>query len=160
MRKSIEKGERRGAAMQTWFNRVLNAVAAAASFGVLGWGVYSALSIDFRMNPVLSFLYCALPILSFPLVVRIRRRRIPAWWLSIAACAYLVVYSMLDWRTCSAHGYCGSVAGTVFLTLKTPPILGFVLAAACSLGAQRFSSSRHVGKLPTNQPREIAAPTR
>lgn len=145
--------------MQTWLSRVLNALAAASSFGVMGWGVYSAWSIDFRMSPVLSFLYCALPILSFPLVVRIRRRRIPAWWLSVAACAYLAVYSMLNWRTCSAHGYCGSVAGTVFLTLKTPPMLAFVAAAACSLGAQTLSS-RRVGELPTAQSREIAAPTR
>ena len=130
--------------MQIWLNRILNALAAAASFGVLGWGVYSAWSIDFRMNPVLSFLYCALPILSFPLVARIRRGRIPAWWLSIAACLYLIVYSMLNWRSCSAHDYCGSVAGTVFLTLKTPPMLGFILATTRSVGAQKFGSRQRL----------------
>ncbi|MGH9562122.1 MAG: hypothetical protein ACRD3S_11770 [Terracidiphilus sp.] len=145
--------------MQAWLSRILNALAAAASFGVLGWGVYSAWSIDFRMNPVLSVLYCALPILSFPLVARIRRGRIPVWWLSVMACAYLAVYAILNWRTCSAHGYCGSVSGTVFLTLKTPAMLGLILATACTLGAEMLSS--HAGKKsPAADPRQTATPAR
>lgn len=143
--------------MQVWLNRILSALAAAASFGVLGWGVFSALSIDFRMNPLLSVLYCALPILSFFLVARIRRGRIPAWTLSAAACLYLAVYSTLDWRTCSAFGYCSSVAGTVFLTLKTPSMLAFILAVACSFGAQL--SRRRVKNSPEIQSAEIATPT-
>jgi hypothetical protein len=143
--------------MQVWLNRILSALAAAASFGVLGWGVYSAWSIDFRMNPVLSVLYCALPILSFFLVAPIRRGRIPTWTIEAAACAYLMAYSMLNWRTCSAHGYCSSVAGTVFLTLKTPSMLAFILAAACSLGAQ--ISRRRVKNSPEIQSAKIAMPT-
>jgi hypothetical protein len=142
--------------MQTWLSRVLNALAAAASFGVLGWGVYSAWSIDFRMNPVLSVLYCALPILSFPLFISIRLRYVSAWWLSAAACLYLIVYSMLNWRTCSAHGYCGSVVGTVFLTLKTPPMLGFILAAACSPGAQKLGSRHGLQQEPGLESRSAA----
>lgn len=144
--------------MHIWLNRILSALAAAASFGALGWGVYSAWSIDFRMNPVLSVLYCALPVLSFFLVVRIRRGRIPAWSLSAAASLYLVVYSMLNWRSCSAYGYCGSVAGTVFLTLKTPSMLAFILAAACSFGAQ--ISRRRAKTSPEIQSAEIATPMR
>lgn len=143
--------------MQVWLNRILNALAAAASFGVLGWGVYSAWSIDFRMNPVPSFLYCALPILSVFLVARIRRGRIPAWTLSAAACLYLAVYSMLNWRTCLALGYCGSVAETVFLTLKTPSVLAFILAAACCTAAQ--ISRRKVKSSPEIQSQEIVTPT-
>lgn len=145
--------------MQVWLSRILNALAAAASFGVLGWGVFSAWSIDFRFNPVLSALYCALPILSFFLVARIRRGRIPAWWLSAAAGLYLVVYSMLNWRACSAHGYCGGVAGTVLLTLKTPSMLGFIVATACCFGGQICGRGEAL-KSPDTQPQEIATPAR
>lgn len=142
--------------MQIWLSRILNALAAAASFGVLGWGVYSAWSIDFRMNPVLSVLYCALPILSFFLVARIRRGRIPAWWLSAAASLYLAVNSMLNWRTCSAHGYCGSVASTVFLTLRTPWMLGIMVAAGCSQAADAIRTAQRLKP----QSEEIVTPAR
>jgi hypothetical protein len=146
--------------MQIWLNRILNALAAVASFGVLGWGVYSLWSIDFRMNPVLSILYCALPVLPFCLVARVRRGHVSAWWLSAAASAYLVVYSMLNWRTCSAHGYCGSVERTICLTLETPSMLGFIVAAACCLGAEAIRTRAGVGKPPETQSQEIATPAR
>ena len=119
-------------AMQRVLKLLLNLLAGILSFMVMGWGLYSAMSVDLRMNPVLSILYCALAILSFPLDLVIWLLRKPAWWLAVAACAYLVVYSALDWRSCSATGICGGVAETVWITIKTRPVLALIGAVVCA----------------------------
>jgi hypothetical protein len=121
--------------MRTFLRILLSLLAGVLSFTVMRWGLYSAISVDFRMNPVQTILYCALAILCFPLFVIIRLLRKPEWWLWIAACAYLVVYSALDWRSCAAMGICGSVAGTVWQTLKTHSALAFFGAAIASSAA-------------------------
>ncbi|HET6168908.1 MAG TPA: hypothetical protein VFE01_01955, partial [Terracidiphilus sp.] len=51
---------------------------------------------------------------------------------AVLALAYLVVYSALNWRTCTEHAYCGSVGFVVMETLKTR-------TASCYFGAALFS---------------------
>jgi len=130
--------------MRSWLIRVLNLSAAGTSAFLTIWGLYSAASIDLRQNPLLSFLYCAFPILAFPLFVGVRKARIPAWSMATMACAYLMVYSMMNWRTCSAQGFCGSIVETVLLTLNTPPMLAFVVAALSIQGAQMLEGRRGI----------------
>jgi hypothetical protein len=114
---------------------LLNVLAGILSFLVMGWGLYSVMSVDFRLNPALTILYCAIPILCFPLFLLVRLRRKPAWWMGVAGCAFLAVYSMLNWRSCSALAVCGSVAGTVWMTLWTFPVLAFFCTTVASWAA-------------------------
>jgi len=98
------------------------AVTALASLMVSLYGVYEYAGSHFSAHAPLVDLYWLLPLLSFPVFLL-------SFWLHresvIAHCAlafaYLVVYSMLDWRTCSELGYCTSVAATVTQTLATRP---------------------------------------
>jgi hypothetical protein len=125
--------------MRTFLRILLSLLAGVLGFTVMRWGLYSAISVDFRMNPAQTILYCALAIFCFPLCVVIRSLRKPEWWLWLAACAYLVVYSALDWRGCAAMGICGSVAGTVWQTLKTRSVLAYFGAAIASSAAMMLS---------------------
>jgi len=132
--------------MRRWIRLLLNVAAGVLSFIVMGWGLYSVMSVDLRMNPVLSILYCALAILSFPLDLVIWLLHKPTWWLAVAACAYLVVYSALDWRSCSAMGICGGVAETVWITIKTRPVLAFIGAVVCASIAEWFGRAAALAK--------------
>ncbi len=115
------------------------------SFAVMAHGVFSAVVIDSRFNPVLSVLYCVLPILSFPLFLLglLFRKLIPLQ--GILALAWLPVYSALNWRACASHGYCTSVAATVWMTLRTQAVmefLGVVLCSTASLILERSPTTR------------------
>jgi hypothetical protein len=102
---------------------------------VSAYGARSAHSIDFRFNPVLSILYCALPILSFPVfLLSLIVPRIAALQI-VLAIAWLPVYSALNWRTCSSFGYCAGVASTVLATLVIPEVLAYFGAAICNVAA-------------------------
>jgi hypothetical protein len=113
----------------------LTAMAAVLSAFVSLSGVYSVYGLDFRQDMVLSVLYCLLPFLCFPVFILVRPARRSAAVITVFAVAYLVVYSMLNWRTCAAIGYCGSVASTVLETLKTRTASGFFEAALFSFAA-------------------------
>jgi hypothetical protein len=111
-------------------------IAGLLSFAVLGHGLYWAWSIDIRFNPALSILFCALPILSFPVfLIGLLFRRI-AVLQPILAFAFFAVYSALNWRTCSALGYCGSIGSVVWMTLTTRTVLTFFGAAICTVAAR------------------------
>lgn len=114
---------------------VLLALAAITSVGVSIHGVWSIMSIDLRQDTALSILYCALPILCFPMFVLIRPPSRAAFLLSLMAITYLGVYSVLNWRTCSELGYCESVIATVMQTLSTNMVLGFFCVVILTLVA-------------------------
>lgn len=99
------------------------------SAGVTLYGVYSAIAIDLRPNPVLTGLYCLLPVMCFPVFFLVRPARRSTALLLILAIGYVVVFSMLNWRTCAELEYCSDVAATVLETMKTPMVLAFVGAA-------------------------------
>lgn len=98
-------------------------------------GIFSALAVDVHFNPVLSILYCALPILSLPLFLLAFVFRKLIALQAIFAVAYLGVYSALNWRTCASLDYCGSVASTVLMTLRAPSALSFFAVAILGFAA-------------------------
>jgi hypothetical protein len=113
----------------------LNGIAGFLSFAVLGFGLYSAWGIDARFNPVLSTLYYVLPIASFPVFLIGLFFRKAAVLQPILAVVFLAVYAALNFRTCSALGYCSSIASIIWMTLTTRASLAFLGAAVASLAA-------------------------
>lgn len=110
-------------------------LAGLLSCAVMFFGIYSAMAVDVHFNPLLSILYCALPILSLPVFLLTFVFRKLAALQAILAFAYLAVYSALNWRTCSSLGDCGSVADTFLLTCRTHSVLAFFAAAIFSIAA-------------------------
>jgi hypothetical protein len=98
-------------------------------------GLAAVRGMDLRQNTLLSVTYCALPLLSFPLflLALFVRRLLPLQ--AILALGYVPVYSVLNWRTCAALGYCGSVASVVMLTITTTKVLLFGGVGLSSLAA-------------------------
>jgi hypothetical protein len=98
-------------------------VTAAGSLLVSAYGAYSYMGADFARDRLALGLYCALPLLSFPVFLlsfKTLRWSVTLHW--ILAAAYLAVYTALDWRTCSDSGYCVSVIQTLLQTLIARPV--------------------------------------
>jgi hypothetical protein len=112
---------------------VLLALAGVISAGVTLHGFWSAVSIDLNQDTLLVLVYCALPILCFPVFLLIRPPRRAAILLSLMALTYLGAYSALNWRTCSELGYCESLTATVMQTLSTNMVLAFFAVVILSL---------------------------
>lgn len=104
---------------------VLLAVAAVLSAGVSVHGVWSAMSIDLRQDTVLSLVYCAMPVLCFPVFLLVRPASRSTFLLSLMALTFLGTYSALNWRTCSELGYCQGVISTVMQTINSDVMLAF-----------------------------------
>jgi len=124
--------------MQKILASVLGVLAGLLSLLVFGWGVYSAMSVDFGENPALTILYCALPIVSLPVCFLALAFQRLAVVQAILAIAWLPVYTALNRRSCSALGVCGSIASTVLMTLTTRVMLEYLASAACLLAAARL----------------------
>jgi hypothetical protein len=111
----------------------LNGIACFLSFSLLGVGLYSLWGIDPRFNPLLSTLYYALPLASFPVfLVGLAWRRVAIVQV-ILALAYLPVCVMLGWRQCSSLGYCTTVAAVTFVNMQSRPVLAFLGTAIASV---------------------------
>jgi len=99
-------------------------------------GALSIYGMDFRINPILSVTYCTLPTLSIFVFALVRRLRVEFLAHLIIASGYLASFSMLNWRTCSELGYCGTVGATVWETFRVRPVLcawGVVLLIALTI---------------------------
>jgi hypothetical protein len=111
-------------------------VVAAGSFLVTAYGVYSYLGADFGRDTLAMGLFCALPMLSFPVFLlsfKSLRWSVRTHW--ILAAGYLAVYSVLDWRACSESGYCHGPMQTVLQTLTTRPVEAVFAVAVFNLTA-------------------------
>ena len=84
---------------------VLLSLACVLSAGVTLYGIGRCFGVDLRQDTLLSALYCALPVLCFPVFLLVRPRHLAAIVLSLMALTYLGAYSALNWRTCSELGY-------------------------------------------------------
>ena len=104
---------------------VLLAFAAVLSAGVSIHGVWSAMSIDLRQDTALSLVYCAMPILCFPVLLLVRPLSRSTFVLSLMALTFLGAFSVLNWRTCSELGYCESVICTVMQTINADIVLAY-----------------------------------
>lgn len=121
--------------MQTVARRILTLFAGILSCLLMLMGMFAATRIDFRLSTVLSALYCALPVLSFPLYLLSLVMRKLALIQAVLAAAFLPVYYALIWRTCSELETCGSFASVFLVTLMTPRALVFLGVAICGVGA-------------------------
>lgn len=115
----------------TW--AVLLAVAGLLSVGVSVHGVWSAMSIDLQQDTVLSLVYCAMPVLCFPVLFLVRPASRSTFLLSLMALTFLGAYSALNWRTCSEMEYCESVITTVGQTLSTNMVLAYFAVVILNL---------------------------
>ena len=122
---------------------VLLAVAAVLSIGVSVHGVWSVMSIDLRQDTVLSSVYCAMPVLCFPVFFLVRPANRSTFFLSLMALTFLGAYSALNWRTCSELGYCESIVATVMQTMSTDMVLAFFAVVILNLIALLVDD--HVG---------------
>jgi hypothetical protein len=112
---------------------VLLSAAGIVSAWVSVHGVWSFLSIDLKQDTAISFIYCALQALCFPVFLLARPVNRAAFVLSLMALVYVAAYSALNWRTCSELGYCVSEIGTVMQTVSTDTVLGFFAVVILSL---------------------------
>jgi hypothetical protein len=106
------------------------------SFLVSAHGLYSYLGADSARDMVAMGLYCALPLLCFPVFLlsfKSLRWSVTLHWM--LAAAYLAVYSALDWRTCSDSGYCVSVMQTLSQTVTARPVEAAFGVAVFNLAA-------------------------
>ena len=108
-------------------------------------GLAAVRGMDLRQNTLLSFAYCALPLLSLPLYLLALgvRKLLPLQ--AILLFAYIPIYSALNWRTCAELGYCGSVAAVVLVTIATSKVLlfwGVALSSVAAFVAERRGSER------------------
>ena len=68
---------------------ILNAV-------ITVYGAYLWISIDFDLNPVLTYLFSTLPLLCFPTFLLVRQPTKSAAIIAILALTYFIVYSTLN----------------------------------------------------------------
>ena len=105
------------------------------------WNIYG---LDFRIDTLISALYCLLPFLSFFVFLFVKTPRLEVSLHAFIAVGYLAAFSFLNWRTCSAFGYCTTVADTIGTTLTTRPMLAafavVLLSAASPLVDARDSA--------------------
>jgi hypothetical protein len=137
--------------IQSIVRRTLIVVAGVLSAGITLHGIYAAIAIDLRHDPVITGIYCLLPTLCFPVFLLVRPPRRTGMLLFVFACAFWAAYSALNWRTCSELGYCGSIASTVLQTMRTPLVLAFfsvvVILFIAAAVDRDSSSSRPQGRV-------------
>jgi hypothetical protein len=86
-------------------------------------GIYQIYGLDFRVDTLVSTIYVVLPLASFFNFLFVKVPKLEVSLHAIVAIGYLSTFSILNWRTCAELGYCGSIASTVFATLKIKPVL-------------------------------------
>jgi hypothetical protein len=121
--------------MRTITRKGLTVLAGILSCLLMLMGMFAATGIDFRLSTSLSVLYCALPILSFPIYLLALTFRRLAPIQAVLAIVFVFVYAALNERPCSELEYCGNHLAVVLMTLETPRVLAYFGVAICSLAA-------------------------
>jgi len=109
---------------------MVRTVVGMGCFSLTGYGAYMILASGLELNGFLPVAFCVVPMASLPLFLygrRHPRRATPLHW--VLAAAYLAVYALLDWRTCSERQICGSALATVLDALTTLPVGAAFLVA-------------------------------
>lgn len=120
--------------VHAWATLICRRIVRLLSFAVSLLGLLSLALADFRQDALLIGLFFVLPVLSFPITLlsfRWLRWSVALQW--ALALGYLAVYSRLDWRTCSAAGYCQGAMATVLVTLTAWPVQVLFLVAVLNL---------------------------
>ncbi len=134
----------------------LRAAAGLCSIFVSIRGLDGMYGIDFRIDTLVSALYCAIPVASFFVFLFVKAPKLEACLHAAVAAGYLTTYSMLNWRTCAELGYCSAVASTIFETLRTKPVaaaFGVVIfcVATLLLGSRPHNRSTILSLLERKQ---------
>lgn len=111
------------------------------------WNIYG---LDFRIDTLSSILYCLLPFLSFFVFLFVKPAKLEISLHALIAVGYLAVYSFLNWRTCTAFGYCSTVTATVSTTLMTSSVVAALVVLILS-ATSRFLGCRQAAK-PASRP--------
>jgi hypothetical protein len=98
-------------------------------------GFESLWAIDLHPDILLALLYCAIPAASICVFLFARSHVLELALHAVVALGYLTVYTLLNWRTCAADGYCISIGETLTETLRTMRVEAafgvVVFAVAC-----------------------------
>jgi len=108
-------------------------------------GVWNIYGLDFRIDTLISVLYCLLPFLSFFVFLFARQAKIELSLHILIAFGYFAAYVFLNWRTCSAFGYCTTVGSTIGTTLETKPVLA-AFAVILFTGVAQWFDGRSAAK--------------
>ena len=123
----------------------LRTAAGVCSLFVSLHGIWNIYGLDFRVDTVLSVLYCLIPFLSFFFFVFVKRVHRELLLHAVLAAGYLAAYTSLNWRSCLANGYCTTLGSTIGMTLRTKPVLAaFAVVVFC--GIALFVDVRPVAK--------------
>lgn len=125
----------------------LRTAAGACALFVSLHGIWNIYGLDFRIDTLISVLYCLLPFASFFVFLFVKAPRIEVSLHGLIAAGYLSAYSFLNWRTCEGFGYCTTVGATIEMTFRTKPILAafavvFFSGVALLLDARPAEKSR------------------
>ncbi len=123
----------------------LRTAAGVCSLFVSLHGIWNIYGLDFRIDTVISVLYCLIPFLSFFLFVFVTRVHLELLLHATLAAGYLAAYTLLNWRSCIADGYCTTVGSTIGMTLRTKPVLA-ALGVVVFCGIALFVDVRPVFK--------------
>jgi len=97
-------------------------------------GVYALWATDLREDVVLELLYCLLPAANVIAFLGIRRGLLRGMVQAVLLGGFIVVYAALNWRMCSALGYCTTLNATIWMTFRTPAVVqmceGLLLSVA------------------------------
>lgn len=118
----------------------LRAVTGVCALYVSLHGLWNLYGLDFRIDTVVSTLYCLLPFLSLFIFLFAKPLRTQVLMHAIIAVGYLAAYSMLNWRTCSTFGYCDGAGATILMTLRTKPVLAAFLVLVLSAVGLLFNT--------------------
>jgi hypothetical protein len=111
------------------------------------YGVYIYAGLNLDIDTLPTSVYCFAPMLSLPVfLLSFWRHRLSAGLQVLMAVLFVTAYSLLNWRTCSELGYCGSVAATVGITLTAHASVAMLAVAITNLAALFFR-----GQLPPAQ---------
>ena len=109
-----------------------------ASAGILAMlltfrGFYSAWAVDFRFSTLLTLSYCIAPGISVFVFLFARRFPLEFTLQCLSALVYTGSFTALNWRTCSAYGYCESIGTTALMTLQHASVL-WAIGVVCFTG--------------------------
>lgn len=104
----------------------LRSVAGVCTLFVSLHGLWGAYGLDLRIDTAVAFLYCLLPVSSFFVFLFVRSPKIEVGLHCLVALGYWTTYAMLNQRTCTAFGDCGTIAATTSMTLTTQPVLALL----------------------------------
>ena len=111
-------------------------------------GLYSAWAVDFRFSTLLTLSYCIAPGISVFVFLFARRFQVEIFLQSLIALIYTGCFIALNWRTCSAYGYCESIGATTLMTLQHASVLWAIGVVCFTLIAHLLDAKRK----PTSAP--------